>query len=62
MLIHHFGVSTVLRSTVRIVSWLTAKSAANSRKLRLSVVARMVAFWLRVSLLHRGVWYEARFD
>lgn len=40
--------------TVRIVSWLTPNSAASSRNVRLAVFARMVAFWLVVSLLRRG--------
>ena len=40
--------------TVRIVSWLTPNSAASSRNVRLAGFARMVAFWLVVSLLRRG--------
>ncbi len=50
------------RRTARTVSWLTANSAATSRRLRFPALARIAASCSAESLRRRGVWYEARFD
>ncbi len=50
------------RSTVRTVSWLTPKSAARSRRLRLPALARTAASCSAESLRRRGEWYGARWD
>jgi hypothetical protein len=62
VLVHPLGAPVGSRHKARIVSWLTPKASAKTRKLRWSATLRIVAFCDAVNLPCLGDWYEARLD